>query len=206
LDQKQAEIIGVLRQRLLPEVKRQFAYDGDIRAASGPAAESPAVRTVEMAFYRAAERGSRIEIPLDITRIPRVDPPLVRTVAGTVFLTVSDADMVESKIIALVSRNFTQARDVLDVFLFQDRLRPDAPARLAQKLGELSWSPAVVGERLGRLQAASSVHIREIARLLDTQVDPAVAANLRTAGGGVMIWERVIRLLTATLSRPESDP
>jgi hypothetical protein len=205
LDQKQAEIVDVLRQRLLPEVKRLLAYDGDIRAASGPAADSPAVRIIEMAFYRAAESGSRIEISLEITHIPRLDPPMVRTVAGTVFLTVSDADMIESKIIAIISRHFTQARDILDLFLFQDKLRTDASARLAQKLIGLSLSPATVAERLGRLQVASSVHIREIERILDAQVDPAVAANLRIAGGAAMIWERVIRLLTDTLSMQESN-
>jgi hypothetical protein len=44
-----------------------------------------------------------------------------------------------------------------------------------------------------------------IDRILDTQVDPAVAANLRIAGGGAMIWERVVRVLIDTLSRQESD-
>lgn len=200
LDNKQAEIVEVLRKRLLPEVKRQFAYDGDVRPASGPAAESPAVRIVETAFYRLAERGSRIEIPLEITRIPRLDPPTVRTVAGTVFLTVSDADMIESKILALVNRQFTQARDILDIFLFQDRLRPDAAGRLSQKFSELSLSSADVTERLGRLQAASSVHVREIERILDGQVEPAVAANLRLAGGAAMIWDCVRQLLADRLT------
>jgi len=206
LDNKQAEIVEVLRKRLLPEVKRQLAYDGDVRPASGPAAESPAVRIVEMAFYRLAERGSRIEIPLEITRISRLDPPTVRTVAGAVFLTVSDADMIESKILALVNRQFTQARDILDIFLFQDTLRPDAAGRLSQKFSELSLSPADVIKQLGRLQAASSVHVREIERILDGQVDPAVAANLRLAGGAAMIWDCVMQLLADRLTLQESKP
>ena len=205
LDEKQAEIVEVLRRRLLPEAKRQFDYDGDVRPAGGPAAESPVVRTVDMAFYRAAEHGSRIEIPLEITRILRLDPPVVRTVAGTVFLTVSDADMIESKIIALLNRHFTQARDILDIFLFQDSLLPDAAGRLSQKLSQLPLSPAGVIERLGRLQAASSVHVREIERILDAQVDPAVAANLRIAGGAAMIWDSVMRLLTDRLKKQESN-
>ncbi len=205
LYEKQAEIVEVLQKRLLPEVKRQFDYDGDVRPAGGPAAESPAVRIVDMAFYRSAERGSRMEIPLEITQIPRHDPPVVRTVAGTVFLTVSDADMIESKIIALLNRQFTQARDVLDIFLFQDSLPPDAAGRLSQKFDELSLAPADVIERLGRLQADSSVHVQEIERVLDTQVDPAVAANLRVAGGAAMIWDRVMRLLTERLTIEESD-
>lgn len=134
------------------------------------------------------------------------DPPAVRTVAGTVFLTVSDADMIESKIVALVNRQFTQARDILDIFLFQDRLRPDAAGRLSQKFSALSSSPTDVRERLARLQAAASIHVREIKRILDAQVDPAVAANLRLAGGAASIWDRVMQLLTDKLTLQESKP
>jgi predicted nucleotidyltransferase component of viral defense system len=159
-----------------------------------------------MAFYRLTEPGSRIEIPLEITHIPRFDPPTVRTVAGTVFLTVSDADMIESKIVALVNRHFTQARDILDVFLFQDRLPPDAAGRLWQKFGELPLSPTDVRERLNRLLAASSVHVREIERILDAQVAPVVAANLRVAGGAAMIWDRVVELLKDKLTIQEWKP
>ncbi len=79
LDRKQAEITAMLRKRLLPEVQWRTGYDGTIRPASGPDAQSPAVRSVEMAFYRASEPGSRIEIPLEITRIARLDPPAGRT-------------------------------------------------------------------------------------------------------------------------------
>ena len=205
LDRKQAEIIEVLRKRLLPEVQRRTGYDGTIRPASGPDAESPAVRTVEMAFYRASEPGSRMEIPLEITRIPRFDPPVVRTITGAVFLTVSDADMIESKILALLNRTFTQARDILDIFLFQDRLPLDANKRLSQKLAELQLSPEDVTERLRRLRAAWAVHLREIEQILETQVDAPVAANLRAAGGARMIWDQVLdRLLDRFISREES--
>ena len=204
LERKQAEIVDVLRRRLLPEVRRHFAHDGDIRASIGPDAESPAVRTVDMAFYRAAEAGSRIEIPVEITRIPHLDPPAVRTVAGTVFLTVSDADMIESKIIALLQRTFTRSRDILDVFLFQDTLRADASPRLAQKFDGLSLSPVDVAERLGKLHANRPLHLREIEQLLSEQVDPAVAANLRVAGGAEMIWEAAMRLLADALTTTEA--
>ncbi len=114
--------------------------------------------------------------------------------------------MIESKIIALVNRAFTQVRDVLDIFLFQDSLRPDASARLSRKFRTLSLSPADVIRRLGRLQDAASVHVREIERILDEQVDPAVAANLRVAGGAAMIWDGVMRLLIERLAMLESEP
>ena len=128
----------LLRSKLLPEVKRELGYDGDIRPAAGPEAESPAVRIVEMAFYRAQDPGSRIEIPIEITSVARHDAPMVKTIAGTVFLTVSDGDMIESKILACLNRPFFQTRDILDIFLFQDTLPPDAPERLSKKLKQLA--------------------------------------------------------------------
>ena len=201
------EIVEVFRNRLLPEVKRQLGYDGDVRPAAGPDAESPVVRTVELAFYRLAEPGSRIEIPVDITGVACLDLPTVRTVEGTVFLTVSDADMIESKILACLARSFLQVRDVLDVFLFQDSLRSDSPARLSQKLSNLAIPAAETTTRLNTLANNRTVHVRGIERLLDEQVEPAVTVNLRTAGGAAMIWDSVMSLLHEVLApAKESSP
>ena len=199
LQRKQMEIVDVFRSKLLPEVKRQLGYDGDVRPAAGPEAESPVVRTVELAFYRVAEPGSRIEIPVDILGVARLDTPMVHTVEGTVFLTVSDADMIESKILACLARPFCQVRDVLDIFLFRDALRPDSPVRLSQKLSKLALPPAEAIERLNRLANNRTVHVRGIERLLDEQVNPAVTANLRAAGGAAMIWDSVMSLLNEIL-------
>jgi len=205
LQEKQMEIVEVFRSKLLPEVKRQLGYDGDVRPAAGPEAESPVVRTVELAFYRVAEPGSRIEIPVDITGVARFDAPIVRTVEGTVFLTVSDADMIESKILACLGRSFFQVRDVLDIFLFRGALRPDSPRRLSQKLSRLAMSPAEAIERLKKLENNRTVHVRGIERLLDEQVQPAVTANLRAAGGAAMIWDSVMSLLCDTLAKAKES-
>ncbi len=201
LQSKQMEIVELFGSKLLPEVKRQMGYDGDVRPARGPDAESPVVRTVDLAFYRVAEPGSRIEIPVDIIGIACLDPPMVRTVEGTVFLTVSDADMIESKIIACLARTFLQVRDVLDVFLFRDAIRPDAPGRLSRKLNLLPLPPAEAIARLNQLANSRTVHVRGIERLLDEQVNAAVAANLRSAGGAAMIWDSVMSLLQEVLAR-----
>ncbi len=203
LQSKQMEIVAIFRSKLLPEVKRLWDYDGDVRPAAGPDAESPVVRTVETAFYRQSIPGSRLEIPVDILGIARLDAPVVRTIEGTVFLTVSDADMVESKILACFARSFLQVRDVLDVFLFQDALRTDSPERLAQKLSRIGLTPARAIERLNQFSKNRTVHVRGIECLLDEQVIPAVAANLRVAGGGVMIWDAVISRLCEMLGKAE---
>ncbi len=201
LQKKQMEILDAFRSKLLPEVKRQLGYDGDARPAAGPDAESPEVRTVRLAFYRAAEPGSRIEIPVDVIRVARLDAPMVRTVEGTVFLTVSDADMIESKILACLARTFLQVRDALDLFLFQDALRPDSPVRLSRKLSKLALLPTEAIERVGKLAKNRTVHVRGIEQLLDEQVEPAVTVNLRAAGGAPMIWDSVISLLHEVLAK-----
>ena len=201
LQRKQAEIVDVLRSRLLPDVKRLKGYDGGIQPATGPEAESPAVRIIEMAFYRVAEPGSRIEIPIEITNVARLDAPVVRTISGTVFLTVSDADMIESKILAFLNARFCRVRDVLDIFLFQDALQSDASARLSQKLEILALPLVGAIAQLDRFETNRAIHVREIERLLGEQVAPAVTANLRAAGGPAMIWDSVMRLLRETLMK-----
>lgn len=206
LQEKQNEIMEAFRNKLLPEVKRQLGYDGNVRAAAGPG-ESLVMRTVELAFYRIEEPGSRIEIPVDVIQLTRLDRPMVRTVEGTVFLTVSDADMIESKVLACLVRSFLQVRDVLDIFLFQDALRPDSPERLSQKLSKLGLSPAEAIERLNKLANNRTVHVRGIERLLDEQVRLEVTDNLRAAGGAGMIWDSVISLLDEIFAKArESSP
>ena len=131
---------------------------------------------------------------------------MVRTVEGVVFLTVSDADMIESKILACLARSFLQVRDVLDVFLFQDALRPDSPGRLSRKLNQLPLSPATKAiERLRKLEHNRTVHVRGIERMLDEQVDAAVAMNLRAAGGAAMIWDSVMSLLHELLAKAKES-
>jgi hypothetical protein len=201
LQAKQTEIVNVLRGKLLPEVKRQLGYDGDVQPATGPEAESPAVRIIEMAFYRIAEPGSRIEIPIEITRVVRLDAPVVRTLAGTVYLTVSDADMIESKIIALLNSRYCRVRDVLDIFLFQDSLSADAPARLLKKLSLLVMPIVDAIAAVDRFETNRAVHVRELDRLLHEQVDAPVSANLRAAGGAAMVWDAVFRLLRDNLTK-----
>ncbi len=201
LREKQMEIVELFQRKLLPEVKRQLDYDGDVRPAGNPATESPVVRTVDLAFYRAAEPRSRIEIPVDLLGVECLDPPMVCTVEGTVVLTVSDADMIESKILACLVRPLLQVRDVLDIFLFQGALRPDSPGRLSQKLSKLALSSAEAIESLHKLSNHRTDHVRGIERLLDEQVTPAVTANLRAAGGAAMIWDSVMSRLHDVLAK-----
>lgn len=192
LEQKQEQIVELLERRVVPEVRRRFGYDGHARKAVGPEADSPFVKTVELAFYRTGESPERAGVPVEITSIPCADPPVVRTVAGTVYLTVSDADAIEGKILALLCRIFVQQRDIVDIFLFQDQARADSPGRLRAKLALLGVAPEVAAEKLVALMANRAHHARAIDVIIEDQIDGATAANLKTAGGGGMIFDAVV--------------
>ena len=199
LASKQAAIIELLRKKLLPEVKTRFGYDGAIQPATGPEADSPAVRVIDLAFYRLGPAAHRLELPVEITRIQCSDPPVVRTMGGTVFLTASDADMIESKVIALFNRIHLQARDIVDIFLFQDTFAPDSAKRLAAKFAQMALSPRTIGELVNKLKGNRNQHVRAIDLIIDEQLDDAVAENIKSAGGGAMIFNTVLGILPAKL-------
>ena len=111
LEEKQQELIVLFKTKLLPEVNREYGYEGTVRPATGPDSESDIIKIIELAFYKRDVPGSSIEIPVDITRIECLDAPIVKTCDGVVFLTVSEADMVESKIIAVLNRIHVETRD-----------------------------------------------------------------------------------------------
>ena len=201
LVRKRDEILVLLRKKLLPEMRRRLDRDGSAEPAAGPDADSPAVKSIALAAYRADVPGSRLELPVDVVRISCLDPPEVRTASGVVFLTASDADMAESKVIALVERVFIQDRDLLDLFLFQGALPPDARGRLLKKLSKLGISRAHIERRRRALRENADVRARGVARIIEEQVDEPAAANLKAAGDGKMVCSVVLELLERLLRK-----
>ncbi len=195
LDEKQKEIVSLLRRKLLPEVKERLGYDGTVAPATGQDADLPMAKTIELFFFRSDVPGSGIKTWLDITRIECLDKPIVRTKGGVVYLTASDEDMIESKVIALFNRTYIEERDLVDIFLFGDRLTSDSASRIAQKLAKISLDRSVVSDRLKKIVSARDYHIRNIGEVIDTQVDHQVADRIREAGGAAMVFENVLKVL-----------
>lgn len=195
---KQAELLSLLTQHVIPEVRRQLGYEGDARTAA-PADESDWLRAVHLAFWQPGVPFSRLEIPVEVTRIECHDRPLVKVVDGTVYLTTSDADMVESKVIALFRRQVIEHRDLCDLFLFADRMLPDSPARLKQKLAAAGVSDSIIEQRLTFLAANRVYHARSIDQVVRTQLDAPAADAITAAGGGEMILDAVLSLLLERL-------
>ncbi len=198
LDQKQQEIIDLFARRLLPEVRARIGYQGSVSAAGGELADAPSLRVVNLAFWRQGPP-SRIEIPIEITRVVRMDAPTVRTAGGAVYPTLSDADMIESKIVALLGRRTIEHRDLVDLFLLADHLAGDSGPRVREKLARLFINEESVAKRVQDLHDNRPYHVRSIEAVVAAQLDEAAAANIQSAGGGETILDAVLRILHAKL-------
>jgi hypothetical protein len=203
---KQGELIDLFDRRLLPDIRRQLGVEGSVGPARGAAAESTGVAIVELAFWRLGSAIGRIEIPVEITRIECVDPPAVRTADGVVYRTASDADMFESKVIAVAGRTFIEHRDLIDLYLFASHAATDSPARLHRKLDRLKISPAAVRRRLDDFAQSAVRHAAALDAVIREQIDPPSAAALAAAGGGAAVLATVQTLLSGLLPAPGPSP
>ena len=192
LEAKQRELLALCRRVILGQVRRELGYEGSVSVRTGPDADSPNARFVDLRFWKGR---SHIEIPLEITQILCLDPPTIRTASGTVHPTPSDADLIESKVIAVLNRIFLQHRDLVDLFLYGDKLRPDSPARLKQKLAKMELRPELVAQRLKDLQENHEYHATAIQKVIDQQMDSTVAQQMNSGGGGGAVLGLALNLI-----------
>lgn len=195
LEEKQRGLIDSFHRGLLSKVSRLFGYSGRVDARTGPDADSPVVRVVDLSFWKDDVPYSRIEIPVEVTRITCADPVEVRTAGGTIYATASEGDMIESKVIAILDRITLRHRDIIDVFLFQDRFRSDSAPRLKSKLRALGMSDRDIQQKMRDLQEHSDYHAKATQEVIDTQLDPEAAAQLNDSGGGGMVLDKVLSIL-----------
>jgi hypothetical protein len=189
LDAKQQELLRLCRRVILRQIGLQKGYQGSASVRTGPDADAPNARFIDLRFWRGA---NQIEIPIEITRIVCLDAPTIRTADGTVHATPSDADLIESKVIAVLNRIFLQHRDLLDLFLYGDRLRPDSPARLKSKLAPLRLGAEAVARRLQDLGENREYHAGAIQKVINEQMDPVVAQQINAGGGGRAVLESAL--------------
>jgi hypothetical protein len=194
LGAKQRQLTALFEKRLLPHLRRQFGYEGRVDG-TGPADESPAVKTVVLSLWKPGSNEPKLEVPVEVTRVVCADSPEVRTMEGMVFPTLSDADLIESKLLAVVNRRYLAHRDLTDAFLFQDKLLPESPARLAKKMKTLGLGAADVKKVLDDLEKHAAHHAKSVQAIVDGQLDPASAKNINAAGGGKMILVKTFVLL-----------
>jgi hypothetical protein len=117
-----------------------------------------------------------------------------------VYPTLSDADLIEAKVIAVINRIYLAHRDLIDLFLFGDRFLSDSPERLKTKMKQLHIERASIERRLNDLRQAADYHARAVQEVIGEQLDAAVAANLAAAGGGETVFGRVLTLLENNLA------
>ena len=192
LEAKQRELLRLCRRVILGRILRELGYEGSASARTGPDADSPGAKFIDLLFWKS---GLQLGIPLEITKILCLDPPTIRTAEGTVHATPSDADVIESKVIAVLNRPFLQHRDLVDLFLYADKVRPDSPARLKRKLARLHLSASSVAARLRDLQEHREHHAAAAQRVIDQQVETTVARQMKAGGGGRAVLDSVLALL-----------
>ncbi|MBN2187970.1 MAG: hypothetical protein JW699_00845 [Chitinispirillaceae bacterium] len=191
LEKTKEALLSLFQRRLLPEVKREFGMDGSALDRPDPE-KSGFVQTIELSFYKQDER---IEIPVDLMAMTILDKPQTRVTGGTVYLTASDADMVESKILALVSRIYLQDRDILDLFLFRNFLVSDSADRLRKKMKMLDIPQEGLEKLIESLQKNRSVHLKNIDKIIDERVDENMQSALRMNDGVVSLFDSVLEIL-----------
>jgi hypothetical protein len=197
LDEKQEELVELCSRILIPEVRRDLGFEGRASKASGPEAASPRARFIDLRFWKPNVPESGIELPIELTQIICLDGVMVKTVGGVVYPTASDADLIESKIIAVFGRIFIAHRDLVDLFLFADSLLPNSPERIAQKL--LNFDPASIAQRFEDFEAHGSYHAAAVQKVIDSQVESVVATQLNSAGGGKMVFKSALEILRKTV-------
>lgn len=200
LSEKQKEIVLLLEKKMVPELKQRFGYDAHVRPVEGPDAESTMVKMVDLAFYSPDIHGSKRTIRIDITYIDCIDMPTTRTKDGVIYLTVTDQDMIESKIISLLCRIPTQERDFLDIFLFKSQLSEGSPERIVQKLEKKHLDLAKAHSKLEQIVKDKKYHVKNVSELIESQLDVDVANQLNQAGGAVVVCEGVITIVQAILT------
>jgi hypothetical protein len=205
LEGKQRELIDSFRRGLLSKVSRLLGYSGRVEEHTGFDTESPAVRIIDLSFWKEGIPYSRIEIPVEVTQIICADPVEVRTVGGTIYATVSEGDMIESKVIAILGRITLRHRDIVDLFLFQDRFRSDSVHRLKSKLHALKMNNNDIEIKIRDLQEHSEYHARAVQEVIDTQLEPEAAAQLNDSGGGGMVLDTVINILNQYINLEKTD-
>lgn len=195
LDGKQEEIISLLKRKLVPELERRYGAKTEVFPGRALKKQSELIKVVEVIIIREGDPPLRVEIDVDITTLELADPPEVRTVAGVVYPTVSDADMIESKVVNIFPRVYLQVRDLLDIFLFRDSLLPDSPERIRSKLFGRGIGPDLVRKKIRDIEGNRDNHIRSLDGIIREQVDRSAADNILSGGGAAAVLENVLTLL-----------
>jgi hypothetical protein len=179
-------LLSLFQRRLFPEVRRELRMDCSVHD------RSELVITLELSFYNKKER---VEIPVDVLTIPCSDAPETRTIGGTIYLTASDADMVESKIIALMSRSCFQTRDMVDLYLFKDYLIPESRDRVRRKMQTLDLSKERLNKLIRDLEKNRAFHFRNLDKVIDDRIDKNMVSLIRMNNGVDSILDFTIETL-----------
>jgi hypothetical protein len=96
----------------------------------------------------------------------------------------------------VLNRLFLQHRDLVDVFLYADKLQADSPTRLHQKLVQMQIPAETIMRRLKDLQDNQQYHATTIQKVIDEQMETTVGHQMNAGGGGKTVLDSVLSVLT----------
>lgn len=190
---KQAAVLRVLQTKLVPDLAERFGVETLVAPLEGKDA-SPSVHELQVAF-RPEGWERPVVVSVQILSIVSLDGQENRLFEGTMVPTVSDADLVESKVIAIFNRIHLAHRDLVDLFLFQHGLRPDSAGRMQAKLARLGIGADLVARQLADFREHPDFHAKGIGQIVREEVEPIQARRLEESGGGRAILEAVRAIL-----------
>ncbi|MEA1926933.1 MAG: hypothetical protein U9N73_01910, partial [Candidatus Auribacterota bacterium] len=94
---------------------------------------------------------------------------------------------------------FIQARDMLDIFLFQSSFLSESPRRIYRKLEHLSIKPDFAKQRLEKIEENRIVYVNALKKIIKEQVESSAAENLHSAGGAPLVFDQVLNILKGLL-------
>lgn len=203
LTAQRARVLCAIRERVIPDLKRRYGVDA-IAGESDDKEPSPFVRSLQVAF-NAPGLPKPVVVGVDcvdINLIPLADEATYVVLDGTIIPTISDADMVESKILSIFNRVFLEYRDIVDVFLFQADLRKDSAERLLIKFSKLGLDGDAIARRMKSMYENFEVHASGVDGVLESDFEEKQLQYLRAQGGGTGILRKVLELLSGRLQLP----
>lgn len=194
LRQKAIALAASLRESFLPGLRSRHGWQGEVSDQVAPGEYSPAMQEVRVRLWKQPSQA--IVLPIEITTVPVCDPLKIALAGGTVLSTVSDADLIEMKMVAIFSRQVIEPRDFLDVHLFGHMLgKQDAWQRIRRKFEFYNITPERVAQVAAKITTGYAYQVKSIDQEIAQTVTQAVREPLMRAGGGAAILDSCLNLL-----------
>ncbi len=189
---KKNELKAFILNSFLPMMKRDHNITGHI-LPNHPEEESINLKVIHI--FLTQEDKTSFDLPIEITKIICFDKKNIETFNGKIIGVVSNADLIESKVIAFFSRYYFQARDLVDIWLFKNMFLKDSGKRIFKKLNLLSIDNKTIKNKITDLKNNKTYHTKQIKEVFLTQTSEQINSQIENAGGFNVVLDQIINIL-----------